>query len=396
MVYKYAKRMENMEASEIRELLKLTEKPEVISFAGGLPAPELFPIEEIREVNNYVLDHCGGQALQYSTTEGWQPLRKWIAERMNTQLGTSFCEDNIMITHGSQQALDLSGKVFLDEGDVVLCESPTYLAAISAFKAYGCEFVEIETDGEGMLPASLEKALEDYSRAKLLYIIPNFQNPTGRTWSLERRKKIAELSARYQVVVIEDNPYGELRYEGDFLPSVKSFDRSGSVVCTGTFSKIFCPGYRIGWIAGDAEVIRNYVRVKQGADLQCNTIAQIVISTYMEHYDIDAHISKIREVYRKRRDAAIDAINTCFPADTVYTRPEGGLFLWVEVKESVNTVRLLESCLARNVAFVPGYSFFPGKSRQNTLRINFSNTPEDKIREGISRIGHVLKQAPFQ
>ncbi|MFQ9638682.1 MAG: PLP-dependent aminotransferase family protein [Eisenbergiella sp.] len=363
MVYKYAKRMENMEASEIRELLKLTEKPEVISFAGGLPAPELFPIEEIREVNNYVLDHCGGQALQYSTTEGWQPLRKWIAERMNTQLGTSFCEDNIMITHGSQQALDLSGKVFLDEGDVVLCESPTYLAAISAFKAYGCEFVEIETDGEGMLPASLEKALEDYPRAKLLYIIPNFQNPTGRTWSLERRKKIAELSARYQVVVIEDNPYGELRYEGDFLPSVKSFDRSGSVVCTGTFSKIFCPGYRIGWIAGDAEVIRNYVLVKQGADLQCNTIAQIVISTYMEHYDIDAHISKIREVYRKRRDAAIDAINTCFPADTVYTRPEGGLFLWVEVKESVNTVRLLESCLARNVAFVPGYSFFPGKSR---------------------------------
>lgn len=396
MEYKYAKRLENMEASEIRELLKLTEKPEVISFAGGLPAPELFPIEEIREVNNYVLDHCGGQALQYSTTEGWQPLRKWIAQRMNTQLGTSFCEDNIMITHGSQQALDLSGKVFLDEGDVVLCESPTYLAALSAFRAYGCKFVEIETDGEGMLPASLEKALENYPAAKLIYIIPNFQNPTGRTWSLERRKKIAELSARYQVVVIEDNPYGELRYEGDFLPSVKSFDRSGSIVCTGTFSKIFCPGYRIGWIAGDAEVIRNYVLVKQGADLQCNTIAQIVISTYMEHYDIDAHISKIREVYRKRRDAAIDAINTCFPADTVYTRPEGGLFLWVEVKESVNTVKLLESCLARNVAFVPGYSFFPGKSRQNTLRINFSNTTEDKIREGIARIGHVLKQAPFQ
>ena len=180
MVYKYAKRMENMEASEIRELLKLTEKPEVISFAGGLPAPELFPIEEIREVNNYVLDHCGGQALQYSTTEGWQPLRKWIAERMNTQLGTSFCEDNIMITHGSQQALDLSGKVFLDEGDVVLCESPTYLAAISAFKAYGCEFVEIETDGEGMLPASLEKALEDYPRAKLLYICLLYTSPSPR------------------------------------------------------------------------------------------------------------------------------------------------------------------------------------------------------------------------
>ena len=184
MEYKYARRMSEIKASEIRELLKLTEKPEVISFAGGLPAPELFPIEEIRAVNNYVLDRCGEQALQYTTTEGWQPLRKWIAERMNTQLGTSFCDENIMITHGSQQALDLSGKVFLDEGDVVLCESPTYLAAISAFKAYGCRFVEIDTDDEGMIPASLEKALKEYPAAKLIYIIPNFQNPTVKTWSL--------------------------------------------------------------------------------------------------------------------------------------------------------------------------------------------------------------------
>lgn len=217
MEYKYARRMSEIKASEIRELLKLTEKPEVISFAGGLPAPELFPIEEIRAVNNYVLDHCGEQALQYTTTEGWQPLRKWIAERMNAQLGTSFCDENIMITHGSQQALDLSGKVFLDEGDVVLCESPTYLAAISAFKAYGCRFVEIDTDDEGMIPASLEKALEEYPTAKLIYIIPNFQNPTGKTWSLERRKQAAELSAKYRVAVIEDNPYGELRYEGGLL-----------------------------------------------------------------------------------------------------------------------------------------------------------------------------------
>lgn len=395
MEYKYARRMSEIKASEIRELLKLTEKPEVISFAGGLPAPELFPIEEIKAVNNYVLDHCGGQSLQYSTTEGWQPLRKWIAERMNAQLGTSFCDENIMITHGSQQALDLSGKVFLDEGDVVLCESPTYLAAISAFKAYGCQFVEIETDDEGMIPASLEKALEDYPAAKLIYIIPNFQNPTGRTWSLERRKQAAELSAKYRVAVIEDNPYGELRYEGDFLPSVKAFDQAGSVICTGTFSKIFCPGYRIGWIAGDKEVIRKYVLVKQGADLQCNTIAQIVISTYLEQYDIDAHICKIREVYRRRRDTAIDAITRYFPSDTVFTRPEGGLFLWVELKEEINTTELLESCLAEKVAFVPGFSFFPNKPRLNTLRINFSNTPEEKIDEGLARIGHVLKRSVF-
>ena len=392
MEYKYARRMQDISASEIRELLKLTEKQEVISFAGGLPAPELFPIKEIKEVNNEVLDHSGGQALQYATTEGYQPLRRWIADRMNAQLGTSFEEDNIMITHGSQQALDLSGKVFLDEGDVVLCESPTYLAAISAFKAYGCRFVEVETDAEGMIMPELEKALQQYSTAKLIYIVPNFQNPTGRTWSLKRRQQLAEVSAKYNVMVLEDNPYGELRYEGDFLPAVKSFDNTGNVVCTGTFSKIFCPGYRIGWIAGEKEVVRKYVLVKQGVDLQSNTIAQMVILAYLEKYDIDEHISRIREVYRKRRDVAIEAINKYFPAGIQYTKPEGGLFLWIEVDSRVDTTALLEKCLEQNVAFVPGSSFYPNTHKRNTLRINFSNTKEEQIALGMERIGNVLKQ----
>lgn len=392
MEYKYAGRISKMKASEIRELLKLTENPEVISFAGGLPAPELFPIQEIRAANNYVLDHSGQKALQYSTTEGCQPLRRWIADRMNARLGTSFCDDNIMITHGSQQALDLSGKVFLDQGDVVLCESPTYLAAISAFKAYGCEFAEVETDSEGMIMSCLEHALETHPTAKLIYVIPDFQNPTGRTWSLERRKQLAHISARYNVAVMEDNPYGELRYEGSFLPSVKSFDRTGNILCTGTFSKIFCPGYRIGWIAGDKEVIQKYVLVKQGVDLQCNTMAQMVISAYLDMYDIDAHISRIREVYRKRRNAAIEAIKRYFPSDISYIKPEGGLFLWVELNEGIDTVKLLEQCLEQNVAFVPGNSFFPNRSKNNTLRINFSNTQEELISDGIARIGDVLKR----
>lgn len=392
MEHKYAKRISQMKASEIRELLKLTEKPEVISFAGGLPAPELFPVEEIKWVNDYVLTHSGTQALQYSTTEGFQPLRKWIADRMNAQLGTSFCDENIMITHGSQQALDLSGKVFLDEGDVVLCESPTYLAAISAFKAYGCEFVEIETDAEGMIISDLEKALQTHPSSKLIYVIPNFQNPTGRTWSLERRRQLADISAKYNVAVIEDNPYGELRYEGDFLPSVKSFDHSGNIVYTGTFSKIFCPGYRIGWVAGEKDVIRKYVLVKQGADLQCNTMAQMIIMAYLENYDIDAHISKIREVYRKRRDIAVSTIQKYFPEDIKYTVPEGGLFLWLELNEKINTTELLEKCLEYNVAFVPGASFFPNSQRLNTLRINYSNMQDDKIAEGIARIGDVINK----
>lgn len=390
MEYRYAGRLSNIRASEIRELLKLTERPEVISFAGGLPASELFPIQEIKEVNDYVLDCCGEQALQYTTTEGFRPLRRWIAERMNSRLGTAFDEDNIMITHGSQQALDLTGKVFLEEGDVVLCESPTYLAAISAFRAYGCRFAEVETDEEGMIISRLEKALEENPEAKLIYVIPDFQNPTGRTWSLERRRQLAELSAKYNVMVIEDNPYGELRYEGRFLPSVKSFDKEGNVLCTGTFSKIFCPGYRIGWIAGEKEVIRKYVLVKQGVDLQCNTVAQMVISTFLEKYDIDAHIDKIREVYRRRRDAAVDSIERFFPDNIKYTKPEGGLFLWVELDEKMNTTKLLEKCLEQDVAFVPGDSFYPNSGKRNTMRINFSNTQEEKIVEGIRRIGNAI------
>ncbi len=389
--YPYARRIAHTKASEIREILKLTEQPDVISFAGGLPAPELFPIEEIKEINRMVLDQSGERALQYTTTEGYRPLRQWIANRMNTRLKTSFDEDNILITHGSQQALDLSGKVFLDEGDVVLCESPTYLAAISAFRAYGCRFVEVDTDGHGMKMDALEQALRENPDAKLIYVIPDFQNPTGRTWSLERRQRLAALAAEWNVVVLEDNPYGELRYEGEFLPSVKSFDRAGRVLCTGTFSKIFCPGYRIGWIAGEKEVIRKYVLVKQGVDLQCNTLAQMAIAAYLERYDIDAHIGKIREVYKKRRDIVLDAIRRYFPSDITYTRPEGGLFLWIELNEATDTVALLEKCVERRVAFVPGNSFFPNLNKRNTLRINFSNTRDELIAEGIERIGDVIR-----
>lgn len=392
MGHRYARRIAQTKASEIRELLKLTEKPEVVSFAGGLPAPELFPIAEIKAANDAVLDRDGEKALQYTTTEGYRPLRRWIANRMNARLGTAFAEDNILITHGSQQALDLSGKVFLDEGDVVLCESPTYLAAISAFRAYECKFVEVETDSEGMIISALEKALKEHDAVKLIYVIPDFQNPSGRTWSLERRRRLAELSAKWNVAVVEDNPYGELRYEGEFLPSVKSFDRTGNVVCTGTFSKIFCPGYRIGWIAGEMDVIRKYVLVKQGADLQCNTMAQMVIAAYLEQNDIDAHIDRIREAYRKRRDIVLDAVRRSFPSDIRYTKPEGGLFLWIELDDKINTIELLKKCLERNVAFVPGNSFFPNIRKFNTLRINFSNTRDELIADGITRIGEAIRE----
>lgn len=392
MDYKYSKRMSNLKASEIREILKVTERPEVISFAGGLPAPELFPVEEIKEVNRIVLEEEGTKALQYTTTEGYEPLRQWIANRMNLRLGTTFEADNILLTHGSQQALDLSGKVFLDEGDVVLCESPTYLAAISAFKAYGCEFVEVPTDDDGMISSELERILATTSRVKIIYCIPDFQNPTGRTWSLERRQKLVKLAEKYKVVIIEDNPYGELRFEGEALPSVKSFDEVGCVLCLGTFSKIFCPGYRIGWIAGEKKVIEKYVMVKQGADLQCNTIAQREIAKYLELYSIDDHIKRIREVYKKRRDLTIKTMEESFPKEVVFTRPQGGLFAWVELPKNVNSREVLQKCLERNVAFVPGGSFFPNVEKVNTFRINFSNMPEDRIVIGLKTLAYVLEE----
>ena len=392
MQLQFAKRMSDIKASEIREILKVTEQEDVISFAGGLPAPELFPIEEINEVNHIVLEQAGTKALQYTTTEGYAPLREWIANRMNSHLGTAFDRANILITHGSQQGLDLSGKIFLDEGDIVLCESPTYLAAISAFRAYGCKFIEISTDNYGMNMEVLENVLEKTKGIKLIYVIPTFQNPTGKTWSKERRKKLAELSAKYNVAVIEDNPYGELRFEGGHLPSVKSFDKSGNILCTGSFSKIFCPGFRIGWIAGDKDIIRKYVLVKQGTDLQCNTIAQMVISEYLKRYDINEHIARIVEVYKKRRNLAIECIERFFPKNIRFTRPEGGLFTWIELPEAISARTVLDKCLEKRVAFVPGGSFFPNENRENTFRINYSNMPEDKIERGLKIIAEVVKE----
>jgi len=393
MEFKYAERLSYLKASEIREILKITERPEIISFAGGLPAPELFPVKEIIEVSRRVLEENGETALQYSTTEGFAPLRKWIAGRMNKTRGTSFDADNILITHGSQQALDLSGKVFLDEGDTVICESPTYLAAISAFKAYGCKFKEVPTDSDGMVPEALEEIIKTTDKPKIIYIISDFQNPTGISWSLDRRKKLAEIAGKYNIVVIEDNPYGELRFEGDALPSVKSFDENGCVFCLGTFSKIFCPGYRIGWIAGDKEAIAKYVIVKQGVDLQCNTLAQMEISKYLELYDIDEHIEKIRAIYKKRRDIAVGIMEREFPPEVFFTRPQGGLFAWVVLPEKINARNVLASCLERKVAFVPGGSFFPNNPRENTLRINFSNMSEERIFEGMNILAEVIKEA---
>ncbi len=392
MQYTFADRVSGFQASDVRELLKVTQQREIISLGGGLPAPELFPVKEIMAASHKVLAEEGMRALQYSATEGHTPLRDWIADRMNQMNGTHLNRDQILITSGSQQGLDLTGKIFLNKDDVVICESPTYLAAITAFRAYECSFREVAADEDGMLPQALEQALKETPKAKFIYVVTNFQNPTGRTWRLERRQMLYQLAKRYQVVIVEDNPYGEIRFEGEDIPPVHSMDQAGLVISLGTFSKTFCPGYRIGWIAASPEVIEKYILAKQGSDLHTNTLAQMELHRYLQDYNIDTHIAKIKDVYLRRRDLAVETMLRVFPEQVTFTRPEGGLFLWVTLPAHVNARDVLTASLERGVAFVPGASFFPNGGHENTMRINFSNTREDLLVKALETIGQLLHQ----
>ncbi len=392
MAVRFAQRMNEVKASEIREILKLTQRPEVISFAGGLPAPETFPAEELAAVTARVLAESGARALQYSTTEGYPPLRRWIAGHMNETLGTTVSADDVLITSGSQQGLDLTGKIFLDEGDVVLCESPTYLGAINALRAYRPRFVEVPTDDDGMIPEALETILDREPRAKVIYVIPDFQNPTGRTWSLPRRQALNEIVRRRQIPVVEDCPYAEVRFEGVPLPAIKSLDEDGLVVFLGTFSKIFCPGMRIGWVAAARPLLEKYVLGKQGADLQTATLAQMQVARYLQDYDLGANIERACAIYGARRAAMIRALEREMPDGVRFTRPAGGLFLWAELPAGVDARELLRACIERNVAFVPGGAFFPNGGHENTMRLNFSNMPPDRIEEGVQRLATVLRE----
>lgn len=392
MDLRFSERTSAIKASEIRELLKLTEEPQIISFAGGLPAPELFPIKEMEKISDRVLENDGRAALQYSTTEGYVPLREIICEQRMHHIGVNVTIDNIMITSGSQQGIEFSAKLFVDKGDIIICESPSYLGAINAFNSYQPRFIEIPMDDQGMIVDELEKTLKQHPEAKMIYTIPDFQNPSGKTMSIDRRKRVAQLAAEYKIPVIEDCPYGELVFEGGVNPSIKSFDKEGYVVFLGTFSKTFCPGLRIGWICADEEILQKYIIIKQGADLQCSTISQRQTALFMQEYDLDKHITNIINVYRKRRDLMLEGIEKYFPEGIEYTKPKGGLFTWVKLKEELDAAKLLEEALKDNVAFVPGGSFFANGGHPNHFRLNYSNMPEDKIIEGIKRLGNVLKK----
>ncbi len=390
MAFKFAKRMDNIKASEIRELLKLTAQPDIISFAGGLPAAESFPVEELIIASDKVLRETPASALQYGTTDGYLPLREQIVERM-AKLNVKCTPDDVLVTSGSQQGLEFSAKILIDPGDIIVCESPTYLGALNAFKAYEPEFIECPTDEKGMITEELEKILKD-NKVKFIYAIPDFQNPSGNTWSKERREGLIEMANKYDVIVIEDNPYGELRYEGERMPSVKSLDTEGRVVFLGTFSKILCPGYRLGWIVASPEILAKYNFAKQGADLQSCTTTQMVAAEFLQANDLDKHIAKIVAMYKSRRDVMLSSLDEFFPKEVTWTRPEGGLFLWLTFPKHVSGRDLAAKAIEKKVAFVPGGAFFPHPGNENFARMNYSAANEEKIKEGIQRLAEALKE----
>lgn len=386
---KFAERARLVKSSETREILKVTERPEIISFAGGLPAPELFPVEALKDACNAVLNEEGTASLQYSTTEGYIPLREAICQRMKV-VGINSGFENVLITSGSQQAIDLTGRLFINDGDTIICESPTYLAAINVFKSYNAQFIEVAMDEDGMVMEELEKKLQKHPNTKFIYTIPDFQNPTGRTLKLERRKRMIELANQYDVLIVEDNPYGAVRFAGEELPPVKHFDTESRVIYLSTFSKIFTPGLRLGWICADESFIDKYVAFKQTADLHTDSFAQRITAKYMELYDIGEHIKKIKAVYKERCTAMLSCIEEFFPDNLSYSKPEGGLFIWIELPEDVDSTHIFTECLKNNVACVPGVPFFPNGTQTNTLRLNYSNMSKEKIIEGMKRMGEVL------
>lgn len=387
----YAQRMSAMKPSTIREMLKLTERPGVISFAGGLPAPELFPVEDIRAAAERVLGECGARAFQYGASEGIAPLRTRIAEEMKTrQIGCM--PDDVLITTGSQQGLDLLGKIFLDPGDVILTETPTYLAAIQAFQCFEASFQPVATDDEGVIPEAVD-ALAAAGRVRFLYVIPNFQNPTGRTLSLVRRRQLAEIAARRNLLIVEDDPYGRLRYRGEHLPPIKSFDEGGHVIYLSTFSKTVAPGFRTGWIVASPAVRDKLVIAKQAADLHTSSFDQLVLDRYLADFDNAVHVRRVCAAYGERYAAMDAALRRHMPASFSWTQPEGGMFLWVRGPESFDSMHVLGEAIAEGVAFVPGADFFPRGGGGNNMRLNFSNAGIEAIEDGITRLAAICARS---
>jgi 2-aminoadipate transaminase len=383
--WQFSQRASQLQSSFIREILKITQRPDIISFAGGLPSPLTFPVERMKASFDKVLSENGKVALQYGPTDGYAPLREWIAHSLSNE-GARIAPEQILMTSGSQQALDLLGKVLIDEGSRVLVETPSYLGALQAFSVYQPEFASVDTDDHGLVPSSIAAVAEG---ARLLYALPNFQNPTGRSLSVARRLELVETCARLGLPLIEDDPYGALSYKGEPFPKMLSMNPDG-VIYMGSFSKVLTPGIRLGYVCAPLPLVRRLELAKQASDLHTAQLTQMVVYDVIKDGFLDQHIPTIRTLYSTQCQAMLDAMDEWFPASVQWTRPEGGMFIWVTLPKSIDAMKLLDQALAAKVAFVPGAPFYANDPETNTLRLSFVTVPPERIREGIAILGKLI------
>lgn len=379
-----------MSGNTIREILKLTQQPDFISFAGGMPSKDAFPIESLREISNEIFAKYKGEFLQYGTSEGFLPLRTFIVEWM-AEKGIKTDVSEVVITSGAQQGIDLLAKAFLNPEDRVMIEQPTYLAAIQIFTLYEAQFSFLKSDQQGLIPSSIQQLARD-NKHKLAYLVPNFQNPTGITLAADRREELAGVLNQSEMVLIEDDPYGDLRYYGDHIPPVKAYDKENNVVYLGSFSKIISPGLRVGFAVGHKEIISKLVVGKQATDVHTSNLSQVIIYEFCRQGLLKPHIKSLRVEYKKKRDLMLELLNQHFPPEVTWTEPDGGLFIWAHLPEGVSAAELLKEAIKEKIAFIPGDSFFAAGGGSNTMRLNFSNAATSQMEEGIGRLGKVIKK----
>ena len=383
--WQFSARAQALQSSVIREILKVTMRPEIISFAGGLPSPETFPVERMKAAYDAVLSRQGKVALQYGPTDGYAPLREWIADSLSAN-GAKIVPEQVLMVSGSQQGLDLLGKVLIDEGSKVLVETPSYLGALQAFSVYGPQFESVPTDDHGLLP---EAVGEVGHGARLLYALPNFQNPTGRTLSVERRAALVETCARLGLPLIEDDPYGALCYRGEPLPKMLTMNPNG-VIYMGSFSKVLTPGIRLGYVVAPQPLVRKLEQAKQAADLHTAQLTQMVVHEVVKDGFLNDHIPSIRKLYSDQCQAMLSALTEFFPSSATWTKPEGGMFIWITLPKHIDSMKLLDEAVAQNIAFVPGAPFYANNPEKNTLRLSFVTVPPAKIREGVEKLGKLI------
>jgi 2-aminoadipate transaminase len=395
MNYRFSDKVTHLQASAIREILKFTSLPQVISFAAGNPAPEAFPTAAISEIATKILQDNPVAALQYSITEGYMPLRETMKKRLQLQSQNSFNPDidDLIISSGGQQGNELSCKVLLNEHDTLICELPSFTGSLTSFKSYNVNLAGVPMESDGMDIAALEDTLKTSKNPKIIYTIPNFQNPTGSCTSLEKRKKIYDLACKYDVIILEDNPYGEIRFEGENIPSIKSLDTEGRVIYVGSFSKVIAPGLRVGFVSAPKEIIQKIVVCKQVADVHTNIFAQIICNEFVNNYDFDGHLEKIRAIYKKKYQLMIAELEKNLPDKIKFTHPQGGLFLWGTLPEEIDMQAFCKTAVEANVAVVPGVAFLINEADKcNSFRVNYSTPTDEAIVKGTAILGNVAKE----